>query len=179
MKNPEVSKLNLKISELSSEIKKIRFKFNLLHDKKESKLNLKKKDILDKIKKRKHSALESPTNLKNLTKKDPLYKKYYEIQKDLKSLKGRVDKLFLKKVQLLQNKKKEIIEELNKNFNQKIKIKKNKNTKFKRPKGINQLNKIKAANVKGTFQILNSFKTKPTPINRLAAKVTGFKYKKK
>ena len=87
----------------------------------------------------------------------------------------------MKLIKLLQIKKNKIIEELNKNFNQKIKIKKNKNKnkKFRRPKDINQQNRVRAANVKGSFQILKSFKTKPTPINKLAAKVTGFKYKKK
>ena len=97
----------------------------------------------------------------------------------IKSLKSKIDQLFLKKTSKLQNEREKIINDLKKYTKNKPKRKKIKIKQKPRPRGTRRSSQIKPANVKGNFQLLRSTNSKPTPINRLAAKVTGFKYKRR
>ena len=175
----KISELNKELSEINIKIKKVRLKFNHLFEIRRKKLIIKKELILNKIKTRKSPISKSPTSLRILYKQDPLYKNLDEINKKIKSLKSKIDQLFLKKTSKLQNKREKIINELKKYSKNKPKRKKIKIKQNPRPRGTRRSSQIKPANVKGSFQLLRSSNSKPTPINKLAAKVTGFKYKRK
>ena len=175
----KIPELNQALREINIELKKVRLKFNDLLEKRREKLIKKKEIIVNKIKTRENQVIKSPTNSKTLIREDPLWKNYDEIKKKIKSLRSKIDQLFLKKTSKLQNKREKILDQLkiiskNKAKRKKIKIKRN-----PRPKGTRRSSQIKHANVKGSFQLLRSSNSKPTPINKLAAKVTGFKYKRK
>ena len=175
----KISELNKELSEINIKIKKVRLKFNHLFEIRRKKLIIKKELILNKIKTRKSPISKFPTSLRILYKQDPLYKNLDEIKKKIKSLQSKIDQLFLKKTSKLQNKKEKIINELKKYSKNKPKRKKIKTKQNPRHKGTRRSSQIKPANVKGSFQLLRSSNSKPTPINKLAAKVTGFKYKRK
>ena len=175
----KIPELNQALREINIELKKVRLKFNDLLEKRREKLIKKKEIIVNKIKTRENQVIKSPTNSKTLIREDLLWKNYDEIKKKIKSLRSKIDQLFLKKTSKLQNKREKILDQLkiiskNKPKRKKIKIKRN-----PRPKGTRRSSQIKPANVKGSFQLLRSSNSKPTPINKLAAKVTGFKYKRK
>ena len=175
----KIPELNQTLRKINIELKKVRLKFNDLLEKRREKLIKQKDIIINKIKTRENQVIKSPTNFKTLIKEDTLWKNYDEIKKRIKSLQSKIDQLFLKKTYRLKNKREKILDQLkiiskNKPKRKKIKIKRN-----PRPKGTRRSSQIKPANVKGSFQLLRSSNSKPTPINKLAAKVTGFKYKKK
>ena len=167
------------LREINIELKKVRLKFNDLQEKRREKLIKKKEIIVNKIKTRENQFVKSPTNLRTLIREDPLWKKFDEIKKKIKSSQSKVDQLILKKTSKLQNKREKIINELKKYSKNKPKRKKIKIKRNPRPKGIRHSGQIKPANVKGSFELLRSLNSKLTPINKLAAKVTGFKYKRK
>lgn len=175
---PKISELNKELSEINIKIKKVRLKFNNLFESRRKKLISKKDLILNKIKTRKSPIFKISTSVRTLYKQDPLYKNLDEINKKIKLLKSKIDQLFLKKTSKLQNIREKVINELKKYSKNKPKRKKIKIKRNPRPKGTRRSSQIKPANVKGSFQLLRSLNSKPTPINRLAAKVTGFKYKK-
>ena len=175
----KIPELNQALREISIELKIVRLKFNDLLEKRREKLIKKKEIIVNKIKIRKSPIFKFPTRLKTLIREDPLYKNLDEIKKKIKSLQSKIDQLFLKKTSKLQNKKEKIINELKKYSKNKPKRKKIKTKQNPRHKGTRRSSQIKPANVKGSFQLLRSSNSKPTPINKLAAKVTGFKYKRK
>ena len=115
---------------------------NQLFEIRRKKLITKKELILNKIKTRKSPISKSPTSLRILYKQDPLYKNLDEINKKIKSLKSKIDQLFLKKTSKLQNKREKIINELKKYSKNKPKRKKIKIKRNPRPKGTRRSSQI-------------------------------------
>jgi uncharacterized protein YeeX (DUF496 family) len=139
----------------------------------------KKKNILNQIKLRPDTVVSVPTNLRQLYKKDFLYKEYKEINKKIKKLRSEIDILYIKETAQLTKERDKIKKQIKllSESKPKKKIKRKKNP---RPRGgSRRSSQLKPANVKGSFQLLRTINSKPTPINRLAARVTGFPSKKK
>ena len=138
----KIPELNKELSEINIKIKKVRLKFNHLFEIRRKKLITKKELILNKIKTRKSPISKSLTSLRILYKQDPLYKNLDEINKKIKSLKSKIDQLFLKKTSKLQNKREKIINELKKYSKNKPKRKKIKIKRNPRPKGTRRSSQI-------------------------------------
>ena len=167
------------IKKINLERKKIRLKFDLLYEKKKNILITKKKNILNQIKSRSENVVSAPTSLRQLYKKDFLYIEYKEINNKIKKLRSKIDLLFIKKTDPLTNEREKIIKEIKLLTGSKTPKKKIRHKKKPRARGDSKRSsQLKPANVKGSFQLLRTINFKPSPINRLAASVTGFRSKK-
>ena len=169
-----------KIKKINLKIKEKRLKFDLLYVKEKNILSTKKEKILNQIKLRPNTVVSAPTNLKQLSKVDFLYKEYKEINKKIKKLKSEIDILFIKEVNQLNEEREKIIKKIKLYSKSKPKTKKVKGKKNPRPRGgSRRSSQLKPANVKGSLQLLKSFNFKATPINRQAARAVGFYGNKK
>ena len=166
------------IKKIKFKKKKIKSKFDLLYEKELNILTTKKKNILDQIKLRPDTVVSAPANLRQLYKKDFLYKEYKEINKKIKKLRSEIDILYIKKTAELTKERDKIKKQIK--LLSESKPPKKKTKKNPRPRGgSRRSSQFKPANVKGSFQLLRTINSKPTPINRLAARVTGFPSNKK
>ena len=177
-----IDRYQTKLKQIADKKREIKSKFDFLYTKKINSLNIKKKKILLEIKSRTFKVSSTPLNLKKLSEKDLLFKQYKIINEKIKYTRSEIDILYIEEIKKFTHTRGLIIEKikvLNKKDIKKNKTKKKRIKNLKPIRGSNRLSLFKAANVKGSFELLKNSNIRPTPINRQAARAVGIYSKKK